>query len=210
MSLLRSRVFIGCLGQTLVVREDIIELCRPFGPLMAATLFKVGAKHGFTWSSANQDSFFNLVSNTSLSDVFGRMSFLRLSVRRQIDRFMELNHAWNSVKIHSQLKCHWCSIQFHPTVIITFCTCFCKEDQWHCNCKWTAWSTTDLSKVISLPIAAGLRVRAVRAGGGRGQRVRGAEWKEMEGRQHRWLTDSFIILYFFLENSIDFRIIFWT
>ncbi|GMR44205.1 hypothetical protein PMAYCL1PPCAC_14400, partial [Pristionchus mayeri] len=39
---LRARVFIGCLGQSPVVREDIIELCRPFGPLMAVTLFKQG------------------------------------------------------------------------------------------------------------------------------------------------------------------------
>ncbi|GMS99262.1 hypothetical protein PENTCL1PPCAC_21437, partial [Pristionchus entomophagus] len=37
---LRSRVFIGCLGQSGVVCEDIIELCRPFGGLMAVTLFK--------------------------------------------------------------------------------------------------------------------------------------------------------------------------
>ncbi|GMS90947.1 hypothetical protein PENTCL1PPCAC_13122, partial [Pristionchus entomophagus] len=39
---LRARVFIGCLGNSAVVREDIIELCRPFGPLMAVTLFKQG------------------------------------------------------------------------------------------------------------------------------------------------------------------------
>ncbi|GMT21139.1 hypothetical protein PFISCL1PPCAC_12436, partial [Pristionchus fissidentatus] len=37
---LRSRVFIGSLGRGPIVREDIIELCRPFGPLMAVTLFK--------------------------------------------------------------------------------------------------------------------------------------------------------------------------
>ncbi|GMS90885.1 hypothetical protein PENTCL1PPCAC_13060, partial [Pristionchus entomophagus] len=40
--LLRARVFIGSLSRNPIVRNDIIELCQPFGKVTAVTLFKQG------------------------------------------------------------------------------------------------------------------------------------------------------------------------